>query len=294
MRTKRCAGEIKNMKKQNLALAAIGIAGLVLMGTAVLSVARSGNDTSAGFGNRYTTMTLAADTGMTQKMAYMTRPQMSMNTCSLGDGVPNGNQTSNHSDNGRSGHHGRMMNHHRNHPIEPSYMGCKYLNTTRLEGLLEYNDGTYFVDTTVLYLGNDVFLKSLAQSDYDRDGTYEYIEQELEGLQDTVVVVNGVLENNSLYVTHINGIWLRNPILVEITEIQGYLTYDNKTGSYFVNDTEIILKKQGFSLSDIDGDGSLEPLWGEIDGLAGEIITVDGTLLDETLVVEHINGVWVR
>ena len=133
----------------------------------------------------------------------------------------------------------------------------------------------------------------MAQSDYDRDGTYEYIWQELEGLRDTEVVVNGVLENSTLYVTHINGIWLRNPILVEITEIQGYLVYDNETGSYFVDDTEILLKKQGFSRSDIDGDGSLEHLWEEVNGLVGEIITVDGTLLDQALVVEHINGIWI-
>lgn len=282
------------MKKQKLALAAIGIAGLVLIGTAVLSVARGGNDMPAGFENRDTTVTLATDTETTQKMAYMTMPQMSISTCFVGDGMPNGWQKGNQSDNGRVGAHGRMMNHYRNHPIEPPYMGSKYLNTTRLEGILEYNDGTYFVDTTVLYLGNEVFLKSLAQSDYDKDGAYEYIEQELQGLQDTAVVVNGVLENNSLYVTHINGIWLRNPVLVEITEMQGYLSYDNKTGSYFVDETKIILKKQGFSRSDIDGDGSLEPLWGEINGLVGGIITVDGTFLDKALVVEHINGVWVR
>ena len=282
------------MKKQKLALAAIGIAGLILMGTAVLSVARGGNGMSAGFGNRYTTMTLTTtDTETNQTMEYMTTPQMSIDTCSIGDGIPNGCQTSNQSGNGRAGPHGRMMNHHRDHPPEAPFRGSNYLNTTRLEGLLEYNEGTYVVDTTILYLGNEVFLKSLAQSDYDRDGTYEYIWQELEGLQETAVVVNGVLENNTLYVTHINGIWLRNPILVEITEIQGYFTYDNETNNYFVDDTEIILKKQGFSRSDIDGDGSLEHLWEEVNGLAGEIITVDGTLLDQALVAEHINGIRV-
>jgi len=282
------------MKKQKLALAAIVLAGLVLMGTAVLSVARSGNNISAGFGNRYTPRTLTTDTEDTQIMEYMTMPQMSISTCVLGDGISNGRQTNNQSDNGRAGSHGRMMNHHRNHPSEPPGIGHNYLNTTRLEGLLEYNEGTYSVDTTILYLGNEAFLKSLAQSDYDSDGTYEYVEQELEGLQDTVVVVNGVLENNTLYVTHINGIWLRSPILVEITEINGYLTNDNETGKYFVDDIEIIIKKQGFSRSDIDGDGSLEHLREEVNGLIGQIITVDGTSINGAIIVEHINGIWAR
>ncbi len=167
-----------------------------------------------------------------------------------------------------------------------------YLNITRLEGVLEYNNGTYMVDTTVLYLGNEWFLDSLAKSDYDGDGTYEYVWQELEGLLGTTIVINGVLEDDILYASHINGIWFRTPNQADITELEGVLEYSN--GSYFVDGTELVIEKRGYTKSDIDGDGALERTMEELDGLVGEEITVDGTVTDDgRILVVHINGIWI-
>jgi hypothetical protein len=284
------------MKKQKIALVAIGVVGLVLMGTALLSVARGNNNTPSGIGNTFTQGFLATDNGNTLTMEYMSAPKMSIHECFSGNDILNGWQNGNQINDGENGKarlHGRMKGPQRNGPPGTHFKGGNYLNITRIEGVLGYNEDMYMVGTTVLYLGNELFLKNLAQSDYDQDGTYEYIWQELEGLMDTPIVVNGILENNTLYVTHINGIWLRIPTNRDITEIQGELTYDNETSSYFVGDTGIVIKKRGFSRSDIDGDESLEPLWEELKGLVGETITVDGTLYDEVLVIEHINGIWV-
>jgi hypothetical protein len=171
-------------------------------------------------------------------------------------------------------------------------IGSNYLNITRLEGILGYENGTYIVATTALYLGNEWFLDSLAKSDYDGDGTYEYIWQELEGLLGVSIIANGVLEDEVLYASHINGIYLRAPNQADISELEGLLEYSN--GSYFVEGTELAVKLRGYSKSDIDGDGTLERMIGELDGLVGEEITADGTLTDdERLFVAHINGIWI-
>ena len=172
------------------------------------------------------------------------------------------------------------------------YLTKNYLNITRLEGILTYDNGTFMVDTTVLYLGNELFLKSLAKSDYDGDGTYEYVWQELEGLVGTELVVNGILDGDTLYVSHINGIYLTMPKQTDITELEGILESIN--GSFFVDGTQILITKKGISMSDIDGDGMLEPLTDELTGLLGENISVDGTTVDGGLILIHINGIWAR
>lgn len=165
-----------------------------------------------------------------------------------------------------------------------------YLNTTRLEGVLEYDGENYTVDGAVLYLGNEWFMESLAKSDYDGDGVYEYVWQELEGLTGSWVVVNGVLHDDMLCVSHINGIWFRAPHQADITEITGVLEQANE--SYVIDGTEVLFRKRGYSRSDIDGDGSLERMVDEISGLAGQEITVDGTMTERGLLVMHVNGIW--
>ncbi len=166
------------------------------------------------------------------------------------------------------------------------------LNYTRIEGVLEYQDGVYVVNGVELYVGNEVFLNSIARSDFDRDGEYEYVWQELEGLIGTEVVVNGVLRDGTLYVSHINGIWFRMPrALPELVEMNGVLEYINE--SYYINDTQLIIK-HGLSKSDIDGDGSLETMYEELNGLVGKEITVDGFVNEKGFVVMHINGIWAR
>ena len=166
------------------------------------------------------------------------------------------------------------------------------LNFTKIEGTLEYINGSYYINGIELYVGNENFLNRMARSDYDRDGIYEYVWQELEGLIGKEVVINGVLRNDILYVSHINGIWYRVPReMPEIVEISGILEYIN--GSYYINDTELIIKR-GFSKSDIDRDGSLERMNEEMNGLLGEEIRVDGFFKDGRLVVIHVNGIWAR
>ncbi len=165
------------------------------------------------------------------------------------------------------------------------------LNLTREEGMLEYENGTYYINGIPLYLGNEWFLNSIAKSDYDMDGNYEYVWQELEGLVGNEVVVNGVMRNGVLYVSHINGMWLRIPKQGEIAEINGVLELID--GKYYVNSTQLIIKK-GFSKSDIDRDGSLERMWEELNGLVGQEIKVDGFMKGDKIVVLHINGIWAR
>ena len=177
-----------------------------------------------------------------------------------------------------------------NHMMEHAWRNM--LNVTRMEGVLEYNNGSYYIDATPLYLGNEYFMNSIAKSDYDGDGNYEYIWQEMEGLIGSNVVVNGMLRNGTLYVSHINGIWLRLPREPpELTEMGGILEYDN--GSYYLGNKMLIIK-HGFSKSDIDRDGSLERMDAELQGLIGEEVTIDGFMIEKGFVVMHINGIWAR
>ncbi|MCD6448275.1 MAG: hypothetical protein J7L58_04445 [Thermoplasmata archaeon] len=186
-------------------------------------------------------------------------------------------------------HMGKERQRH-NHMMEHAWRNM--LNATRMEGVLEYNNGSYYIDTTPLYLGNEYFMNSIAKSDYDGDGNYEYVWQEMEGLIGSNIVVNGVLRNGTLYVSHINGIWLRAPRETpELVEMSGILEYNN--GSYYV-DGKMLIIKHGFSKSDIDRDGSLERMDAELQGLIGEQITVDGFMNEKGFVVMHINGIWAR
>lgn len=169
-----------------------------------------------------------------------------------------------------------------------------YLNLTRLEGILAYDSEmeTYMIDATVLYVGDDRFLASLARSDYDRDGSYEQVQDELQGLVGGEVVVNGLLDNDTLHVSHVNGIWLRVPREVTVMELEGVL--ENSNGSFFVDGTELCFAGPGRPRSDIDGDGILERLHEELDGLVGDMVTVDGAMAHGRLVVMHVNGISVR
>lgn len=165
------------------------------------------------------------------------------------------------------------------------------LNMTRMEGILEYINGSYYINSIELYLGNEWFLNSISKSDYDMDGNYEYVWQELQGLVNKSIVVNGLIKNNILYVSHINGIWYRMPRRAEIAEINGLLECID--GKYFVNGIHLIIKK-GYSKSDIDRDGSLEKMWEELNGLVGQQIKVDGFMKNGEIIVFHINGIWAR
>ena len=181
---------------------------------------------------------------------------------------------------------------HAGHGKNCQYAWKYMLNYTRMEGVLQYENGSYYLDGMKLYVGNDFFLDSIAKSDYDGDGEYEYVWQELNGLVGKEIIVNGVIRNDMLYVSHINGIWLRMPReMPDLIEMKG--TLENINGSFYINDTLLIIK-HGFSKSDIDGDGLLEKMYEELNGLVGKEITVDGFLNEKGFVVMHINGIWAR
>jgi len=165
------------------------------------------------------------------------------------------------------------------------------LEITRVEGTLENVNGTYYINNTPLYFGDDAFLNMLARSDYDGDGVYEQIWEELEGLEGSHVVVNGMLNNGTLYVSHINGIWFRVPRDVDVVTIEG--TLENINGSFYVDGYELKIKR-GYSRSDIDGDGALERMYEEFAGLEGSDVTVDGVMHNGWIMVMHINGIWAR
>ncbi len=166
------------------------------------------------------------------------------------------------------------------------------LNYTRMEGVLQYENGNYCLNGMKLYVGNGFFLNSIAKSDYDGDGEYELVWQELDGLVGEEIVVNGIIRDDMLYVSHINGIWLRMPReMPDLMEMTGVL--ENINESFYINNTMLIIK-HGFSKSDIDGDGLLEKMYEELNGLVGREITVDGFLNEKGFVVMHINGIWAR
>lgn len=170
-------------------------------------------------------------------------------------------------------------------------MAENYLNLTREEGILEYIDGKYYVNGMEIYFGDEHFLNTNSRSDYDMDGTYETVMEEINGLVGSNVIINGLLEDNILYASHINRIWLRQPCYNEFVELQGVL--EEMNGSYYINGIRLMIK-QGFSKSDIDRDGSLERMYEELNGLVGKEVKIDGWLKDDSIVVMHINGIWAR
>ncbi len=190
--------------------------------------------------------------------------------------------------------HGRMMQQHRHQMQYGARLAENYLDLTRLEGVLGYDNDTetYSIEGTVLYLGSELFMDRMARSDYDGDGAYEHVGDELQELVGTSVKVNGVVGNDTLYVSHVNGIWLRVPREVTVMELEG--TLETVNGTYMVDSTRLLLPRQGMSRSDIDGDGTLEPLRSELDGLVGTSVMVDGASVEHGLLVAHVNGIWVR
>ncbi len=189
----------------------------------------------------------------------------------------------------------KMMNHWRdrtiNHWRNRERAMNNYLNITRIEGILESIDGKYYVNDVEIYFGDDFFLASTSRSDYDMDGVYETVMEEINGLVGSEVIINGLLEENIIYASHINGMWLRRPCYNELVELEGILEEIN--GSYYIDDIKLMIK-QGFSKSDIDRDGTLERMYDELNGLVGEEIRIDGILKDSGIAVMHINGIWAR
>ncbi len=202
-----------------------------------------------------------------------------------------------------SGHHGQNGEHHnkamwhramermksRNKMVNAGrYAMRNLLNLDRVEGTLSYNDGEYYIGDTAIYFGDDWFMQHVIRSDYDGDGNYELVADELQGLIGKNVTINGIYENGTLIASHIDGMWLRMPVMAEFVEVTGELEKIN--GTYFIAGYKLIIPNR-YARSDYDGDGVLERMRGELDGLVGENITIDGYIHNENLKPLHINGI---
>jgi len=172
-------------------------------------------------------------------------------------------------------------------------------NMTEVSGILYFENGSYYIDGFMISFGPEWFLENrTARSDYDRDGTYETIKEELEGLEGTDVTIMGILRNDTILAFYIDGIWYRNPVRMpqEISEISGILEYD---GEYTINNQTIFFGSMRMlfhkvAKSDYDRDGQLESMYYELDGLLGTEVTLDGFYKGDVFVPFHINGIWYR
>ncbi len=236
------------MKKSMIAIAAVGVVGLLVIGTAFATTASNGTGDGGHF---------KWAKNMLEKFMYR--------------------------------HHARVQ-------MRESAMK----NMTEISGVLSYENGSYYVGIQVVSFGPIWLLENVtARSDYDRDGTYETIEEEFEGLTGTEITITGIMKNDTMYAFYINGIWYRNSVRMpqEISEIMGILEYNN--GTYEIENQTVFFgpMKMLFNRvarSDYDGDGQLESMYYELDGLSGSHVTLDGFYKGDVFVPAHIDGMWYR
>lgn len=238
------------MKKSTIAIAAVGVVGLLVMGTALATTASNGNGTDDG--------------GHFQWAKQM---------------------------------FGKFMHRHQER-VQARENAME--NMTEISGVLLYENGTYYVNDQAVSFGPEWLLENMtARSDYDRDGTYEAMKEEIEGLEGTEVTIMGIMKNYTINAFYINGIWYRNPVRMpdEIFEITGVLEYGN--GSYTVDGQEIFFGParalfNRVARSDYDGDGQMESIYYELDGLLGKEVTLDGFYNGDAFMPVHIDGMWYR
>jgi len=162
------------------------------------------------------------------------------------------------------------------------------LNMEREEGVLSYKDGKFYVGSTQVYFGDRWWLNHTIRSDYDGDGEYEIIWNELNGLLGKEIVVNGIYDNGTIIASHINGIFLRMPFKAEFVQINGVIEEHN--GSFYIDTYKIVTRKK-LARSDYDGDELIEGMIKEISGLCGKEVSVDGYLFGDKILLLHINGI---
>jgi hypothetical protein len=170
---------------------------------------------------------------------------------------------------------------------------------TEATGIFSINNGTYFVDPYSLSFGPEWLLQNItARSDYDRDGTYETLEEELDGLAGEIITIMGVLKEDTIMPFYINHIWYKNPVRVpqEISQLSGLLTHDEKYAIgnqtiYFGSMKQLLYR---VAQSDYDEDGQLESMYYELDGLisGGNDVVLDGFYKNDSFIPVHINGMW--
>ncbi|MCD6222789.1 MAG: hypothetical protein J7K12_03800 [Thermoplasmata archaeon] len=162
------------------------------------------------------------------------------------------------------------------------------LNLDRGEGMLSYEEGMFYVDGIEIYFGDAWWLNHTIRSDYDGDGEYETVWNELLGLVGSNVTVNGRLVNETLVASHINGMFLRIPFKTEFMVLNGVIEQVN--GTFYIDGYKIILPRR-MARSDYDGDGLLERMHVELQGLAGSVATIDGYAFNGKIRPLHINGI---
>ena len=162
------------------------------------------------------------------------------------------------------------------------------LNLDREEGTLSYEEGKFYVDGIEIYFGDAWWLNHTIRSDYDGDGEYETVWNELLGLVGSNVTVNGRLVNETLVASHINGMFLRIPFKTEFMVLNGVIEQVN--GTFYIDGYKIILPRR-MARSDYDGDGLLERMHVELQGLAGSVATIDGYAFNGKIRPLHINGI---
>lgn len=88
--------------------------------------------------------------------------------------------------------------------------GCELENLT---GLLEYDEENFFIGDVELHFGPDWYITAaISTEDYDGDGEYELVIDELLGLVGTEVTVQGHYQSdNWMSVFTINGLVYREP-----------------------------------------------------------------------------------
>jgi len=238
------------MKKSTIAIAAVGVVGLLVIGTALATTASNGNGTGDGGHFQWAKQ-------MWNKFMYR--------------------------------HHER---------VQAREDAMK--NMTEVSGILSYENGTYYVGSQAVSFGPEWFLENMtARSDYDMDGGYETMKEELEGLEGTEVTIMGIMKDDIVNAFYINGIWYRNPVRMpqEISEITGILEYTN--GSYKIGNQTIFFGPARMlfnkvARSDYDRDGQMESMYYELQGLLGKEVTLDGFYKGDVFVPAHIDGMWYR
>ena len=244
------SAEVINMKKSTIAIAAVGVVGLLVMGTALATTASNGN--------------AAGDGGHFQWAKHIA---------------------------------GKFM--HRHHErVQARENAMK--NMTEMNGTLSYDGNAYYIGAQEISFGPEWLLENMtARSDYDRDGNYETMKEELDGLNENEVTVMGIMKNDTIYAFYIDGIWYRNPVRMpqEISEITGELEYNN--GTYMVNGQTIFFGPARMlfnkvARSDYDRDGQIESVYYELQGLLGKEVNLDGFYKGDVFIPAHIDGIWYR
>ena len=180
----------------------------------------------------------------------------------------------------------RLLRHAKNMRARAMYRNL--LEMDREEGIMSYENGAFYVNDIPLYVGDAWWLNHTIRSDYDGDGEYELIWNELNGLIGSNVVINGRYDDGAIIVSHINGMFFRMPVIATFVSLNGEIKKVNQ--SYFIDEYKIILPNR-MARSDYDGDGKLERMHMELDGLVGSNVTIDGYIFNDKIRPLHINGI---